>query len=592
MVQGNWWEKTKDEVHDALFSYVTNIKIKQSQRSEDNLRHLRLYGNAEVLGLRVGEFSRQRSLQKLALNVIQMVVDTIVARLSKTKPKPMFVTEDGDYSQKRQAKLLEQYCLGQFTALDLYEKGPMILRDSCVFGDGWLHWYFEADKIQCERVFPEEMMVDEDEALYGETRQIIRTKYINKDRLKALYPKFAAEIEKAGTTEQSYMFDNLDTKMISIVEAYRLGTAPDYKDGRHTIAISTATLLDEKWTRDYLPYTRMTWNPRLLGYYSQGVAEILTGIQIEINKLLKTIQQSMHLGSVPKIFVESGSKIVTSHLNNDIGSIIKYTGNMPQPGQLMQVPKELFLQLDSLYQRSFEQAGVSELSTASRKPAGLNSGKALRDYHDIESERFAVHAQRYEEFYLDCARMIVKMSRDEAKKTNIKTVFLDKRGLKKITWSKINLQEDQYVMRLYATNLLSDTPSGRLSDINELMTLGLIDKRQAKSLLDFPDVEGVMSAENAMTEAIDLIIEKMVDDGIYTPPEEFLDFTYALPKMQNAYLKYQHMGLEDERLELMRQWIEDAAILVDPPSPEGELNPEEIPDEEVLDADLSAQLPI
>lgn len=603
----NWWEQKKGEAHDAVFSLIENIKIKQSGKSEENLRHLRLYGNAEVLGLRVGEFSKQRSLQKLALNVIQMTVDTIVARLSKNKPKPMFITEDGDYTMKRQAKRLEQYCLGQFSALDLYEIGPMVLRDACVFGDGWLHWYFDDGKIQCEKVFPEEIMVDEDEAIYGETRQIIRTKHVNKHRLSALYPKFSGEIEKAGTVENSYMFDNLDTKMISVAEVYRLGTASkEYKDGRHSIVISTATLLDESWTRDYLPYTRMQWNPRLLGYYSQGLAEMLTGIQVEINKLLMTIQQSMHLGSVPKIFVESGSKIVSSHLNNQIGTIVKYTGNVPTPGQLMRVPSELFVQLDKLYSRSFEQAGVSQLSTASAKPAGLNSGKALRDYHDIESERFAVHAQRYEEFYLDCARMIVKLSRDEAAKDKtLKTTYLDKKGLKKIEWSSIDLQEEEYVMRLYATNLLSDTPSGRLSDVNELMTLGLIDKRQAKSLLDFPDVEGVLSRENALAENVDLIIEKIIDDGIYTPPEDFIDFSYALPQLQQAYLKYQNMGLEQDKLELLRQWIEDALLIINPP--QADLEDEEdreaeeltelgvdIPEEEEqnLDANLSASLPL
>lgn len=578
---GNWWEQPKEDVHEYLFGQLENIKIKLGGYSEANLRHLRLYGNAEVLGLRIGEFTKHRSLQRLAINVIQMCTDTVVARLSKSKPKPMFVTEDGDWTLKKQAKMLEQYCLGQFAALDMYEKGPMVLRDACVFGDGWMHFYVDHEgKPQAEKVFPEEIVVDEDEALYGEAKQIIRTKFVHKDVLMGLYPNKKAEIEKASNTTESYIFDEHEENMITVAEVYRIGSKKDRSDGRHVISISTTTLFDEKWAEDWIPFVRMRWNPRLLGYYSQGLAEILTGIQVEINKLLMTIQKSMHLGSVPKIFVENMSKIVTSHLNNDIGTIVKYTGTPPRSEPLMNIPPELFNQLERLYQRSFEQAGVSRLSSASEKPAGLNSGKALRDFHDIESERFAVHAQRYENFYMNCARMLIKTSQHAAKKNpSLSTTFIDTNRTKKIKWSEIKLKDEEYVMRLYAANLLSDTPSGRLADVDELMRLGLIDKRQAKSLLDYPDVEGMLSIDNAIVDNTERTIEKFIEDGIYEPPDELQGLDYAFPVMQQAYLKYKNWGLDEEKLELFRLWLNDAMLLISPPEPE--IDPAQLEEEEL-----------
>ena len=52
------------------------------------------------------------------------------------------------------------------------------------------------------------------------------------------------------------------------------------------------------------------------------------------------------------------------------------------------ISQDLFMHLDRLYNRSFEIAGISQLSAQSSKPSGLDSGRALREFSDIESERF------------------------------------------------------------------------------------------------------------------------------------------------------------------------------------------------------------
>ena len=56
----------------------------------------------------------------------------------------------------------------------------------------------------------------------------------------------------------------------------------------------------------------------------------------------------MHLVSVPKLLVEASSKIVSSHLNNRIGGVIKYAGTPPSYAPLGGIPPELFLSLSFL----------------------------------------------------------------------------------------------------------------------------------------------------------------------------------------------------------------------------------------------------
>jgi len=589
-----WWEATKGQVHKSIDELINHLAIKQTQKSEDNLRNLRLYGNTEVLGLRFGEFQKIKSLNKLTLNVIQSTIDTATARIAKSKPKPMFLTDDGDFTAMRRAKNLTSYIYGQFYTMDLYETGQDIFRDGAVFGDGFIKFNEEVGKFSCERVFPEEIIVDDDEAMYGKPSQMLQQKYVSKQALRRLYPKNNQMINNSGLgTASSFMYSKHTPDMIRVVESWYLPDS-EGKGGRHCITVEKGDLLDEKYTRDYYPFEKWSWNKRLLGYWSQGIAEVLTGIQIEINKILKTTQLSLHLGAVPKIFLEEGSKVVKSHLNNQVGGIVTYRGTLPKEGALMSVPPELFMSLDRLYTKAYEMIGLSEMSATGRKAVGLDSGKAIRTAQDVESERFSVVSQRWENFYMRCSKKIIRMSRDAAKDNpDLKVTALDRNSIKEIKWTDVDLAEDKYIMKCYPTNLLADTPSGKWADVKDMMEVGFLDKRQASSLLDYPDIEAVTSLDNALMDDLKGLIDDIIDKGIYTPPEPFQDLEWMIPMVQSSYLKYKRTNIDVEKLELFARWIDDAMIMI---SPEPEPTVEEMPtDEELIEEQMlieAGQTPI
>lgn len=569
--QDFWWNAPTGKAHTLIFKSLKHWDNKQSQRTEQNLRNFRLYGNSQVLGLRMGETNTISGLSRLTLNVIQSAVDTATSKIAKSKPKPTFLTEDGMFDMATKARKLEQFIGGAFYGMDIYEKGQSIFRDGAVFGDGLLHFYPDAlnENLECERVFPEELIVDEDESIYGEPRQMHRIKYVTRQVLVGKYPAFKKQIMDSGTDDEgSYLYDEHAVDILKVVESWHLPTGMKGDKGRHTIVVQRADLLDEDYDEDYFPFEKWAWNPRLLGYWSQGISEQLTGIQIEINKLLKTIQKIIHIGSVPKLFVRSGEKLVDTHLNNAVGTVIRYSGDLPVEKALLSVPPELFLQLDRLYQKAYEIVGISEMAANQKKPQGLDSGKAIREFNDVQSERFAVVSQRWENFYMRCAKKVIKMSKAMASKNKKLAVkALDKRGMKKIKWSDVDMKEDQYVMKIWPTNLLADTPSGKLADVNDMLLSGFLNKRQAYGLLDYPDIEAVTTLETAITREIEATIEDIVDEGEYSSPEPFMDLEYAMPIMQSAYYKYKRAGLEDEKLELFVRWIDDALTIINPPQP-------------------------
>ena len=130
------------------------------------------------------------------------------------------------------------------------------------------------------------------------------------------------------------------------------------------------------------------------GWYGTGLVEQLTPIQMELNRIALRTQQAMHLMAVPRVYVERGSQVVLSHLNNDIGNIIEYTGTPPVVNVGQAASGEVYAQFDRLYAKAYETTGISQLSAASLKPEGLNSGRAIREYNDLQTDRFAVIASR------------------------------------------------------------------------------------------------------------------------------------------------------------------------------------------------------
>lgn len=572
-----WWKGEEGTIHENVFAYVGHLDRDQSYKSSDNLRYMRLYGNYEMQGLDSYSYSRVETSNSVAhrvtLNVIQSIIDTVISKISKNKPKPTFLTDGGDWSLQQKAKKLTKFCEGIFNSTEYYKKATEAMKDACIFGTGAVKIYKEDGNIKVERVFIDELKVDDREAYYSKPRQIHQEKWVHKSVLKELFPDDAFYIEEANnstTDMQSSSSQELEN-IIKVVESWHLPSGKtkdedgnDVKhDGKHTIAIANRTLFAEPYSKSYFPFVFFRWNEKPIGFWGLGLSEQLQGIQLEINKILRTIQVSMHLCSIPKILIEASSKVVTAHLNNKIGGIIKYAGTPPKYESLGGVPPELFTHLDRLYERAYEISGVSMLSAQSSKPSGLDSGKALREFNDIESERFMEVGVRFERTFMDAARVMIDMARELYEDMGeFKVKVKGRKFIETIDWAEVDMSEDKFLMDIFPTSSLSNTPAGRLQDVQELLQAGFISKEDGMKLLDFPDLESTLSLLNAGSEDIYKMIELMMEKGKYQTPEPYQNLQYGITKMQQAYLKYKTEGAPDSRLELLRRWMEDAQGLI------------------------------
>lgn len=571
--KSRWWIEDEGTYHSSIFPIVENITKNQNYRHLNNIKYARLYQNMEVMGFYGSLYSRTANQNfnsnRLTLNVVKSAIDTAAAKISKNKPKPMFLTSGGNYKQQRKAKELNKYVEGLFYEMDIYKEAQKDFIDASVMGTGALKFFKQNDKIKCERVLIDEIVVDDSEGMYGTPETLYQVKFVSRDILHATFKTHTAKINAASSGISGDAYNTSSADLVRVVEAWHLG-----EEGKHVISISNADLFCEEWEKDYFPFAFFRWCPRIVGFYGTGIAEEILGIQLEINKTLRNIQRAIELNAVPRWMIENSSQINTAHLQNEISSIIKYSGTQPTPFVAPAMSQEVYAYLENLYRKAFEIVGISQLSAMAQKPAGLNAGVALREYNDIESERFILQGQRWESHFLDAAKICIDMSRDLYETNKDLSVNVKRnKFIEKIKWKDVDLDEDSYIMQAWPVSLLPSTPAGKLEKITELTQAGYIDQEQAKSLLDFPDLEQYMNVANSSVEDLNMMIDKMIDQGIYTSPEPYMNLEQCIQTTQSYYLFAKTQSVPEERLELLRQFIDDCQQLLQMAQPEPMMPP-------------------
>jgi hypothetical protein len=564
-----WYDEEDDNVAGALFKYVDYLLTMQDYRTELNRRHLRLYGNYDALGLADQSFTSLKPVDRLTLNVVAMNIDTAVARIAKNKPRPKFLTSGGSIPMERKAQKLEKFVDGVLYQNTAHAKMQAMFRSACVFGDGFVkvHGDIKKGKVIIEKRFTPNILVDEQDAMNGDPLCMYEIAIVNKHTVAQKYPKQAEAILSSARPATGFYADMYTDDQIVLIEAIKRASKDGEKDGRKVICCSNAKLEDVEYSRERFQYVKFGYQPKEIGFFSEGISEMLTSIQYELNKTLRTAQQAINL-CVPKLMIRSDATVVMQHMNNEIGSAFRWSGERPEWTTLVGVPGDVKEHIENLYEKSFQRTGLSNLAAFGEKPANISSGKGLREYNDIETERFAVISQGYEQAYLDLWALTIDAAEELASQDKkFSVTALDKSMIEKIAWADIDMAKDSYVLQTFPASMLSKNPSGRYDDVTDMMDRGLLDKESATELLQFPDIEGYFIEANSPKKNIRTVIEMIVDKGIYYPPNEYQALEMGIKIMNNMLLYYTDRELEPERLELFGRWISDAQALLMPPVP-------------------------
>lgn len=569
-----WWHEVRKGdagLATAVTETESALRHEQERRNNDYRRWASLYKDRSIIGFDPGNWrsSWDDVLDRpVSYNAVRSVVDALTAKITARQPEPKFLTSGGSEDLQEKAKLQEKMIKGIFDAADVSRKAEQAFRDACIYGLGLLKVSPGKDGIRIDCVHPSRVTVDSHSALTTPPLTMFQKEWMDPSALLEMFPGKEAVVE-AAPTKSLGSGGSAVRELVEVREAWRLPVGG--KKGRHVICTDNGVLLDEEWESEEFPFAVIRYSRDLMGWHGSGLAEQLEGIQLEIDDTISKIQRNMHMMAVPFILKPKGGEILDEHLGtNEEFRIIEYVGEPPTYQAPPAVNPQVFQHLDALWNKAYEISGLSQLSATSQKPPGLNSGVALRTYHDIETVRFSQIAKEWERLFVDLSRKCVEAARILATQEGGFEVRVPSDRIIEVVGLDADMlgHPEIRVVEVYPASALPSSPAGRLERVTEMAQAQLISPEEARALLDFPDLEKHNRLANAAYEDLEAMFEHFIGkDGEYIEPLPWQDLRTGIRLGTSYWLRGRMDKVPKQRLDRVARWLADAADMLEPPPP-------------------------
>ena len=582
-----WWHpKHKDEraakvtvVAGQIFKSLITVRA-------DMFRYGGLYEELPFTGSSPRAFRRRRVLTSapiLSLNICKAVSDTYVSLVTKDLPKTTFLTSGADPDVQRKAGVMQEFVDGVRETAGVLNLYTELNFDTTKFGTAVIKVCEGGSKkkprIVCDRVMPWDFLVGEQDAQHRKPRSVFQVHRMDRSKAQEMWPDKAKDLETANTVQlddgDAYNIDDqVVFDMITMVEAWHMPLYEDGPGGLHVLVCGDVVVFEEPWTHEHPPFVILYRQLPTSGVYGTSLCRELAGIQKAINRLLRdaTRAEAMCPGHW---LVEQNSNVNTASLNDQLG-IIRYSGTAPQYNAPVAVSPSLYGQLDRLWQRGFEVIGVSQMAAQSQKPAGLDSGEAIRAYADVTTLRFLPCYRLFQDFAKNVDEQILTVARDiAAKRPSFEVRAMGRASAAVIKASAALLEENEFTLRLAETNAMADDPPAKLAQVQEMMGANLLRPMTGRRLLtDIPDLKEQMSLENASYDAVVRRMDDIIKKGIYRGPEPLMQLADlptgdpgAVTIATEYALKAENDNEPEETVNLILRWVAEAQDLLAPPPP-------------------------
>lgn len=556
----------------------------QSSRLWNNSRYLSLYSNTDWTQTYYTTNTTFRpQVPRLTVNLLKVYGDSLAGKLVQNSSRVTGQAVGGDFSLHQRIKKLDQMLDGEFQRGNVYRESMQVALDAINTGTGYMQIHRDGEKICYERVFPNEVFVDELEAAYTDPTVMFRVRYLKRENVKALWPKYADKIDSASPPNPlGFAWTIYNPGMIEVFEAWAIPYGA--RKGRHVICTSNCTLVDEPYNEECFPFAIFKAGTRPLGWYGQGYIEQIGGAQVEMNKILHIMSRSAHLGMAPFWVVASGANINVEHLRNEIGHIVKTDGPPPQWVTNQPFSQAAPAYVDMLQSKISDYYGINQMEATGGMPLNrLDSRKALIEFQDMSATRQTVLLKYWEYFFLDVAKRTINIAKQIAKsKGEFPVITSAGYGKSQVLdWHDyVDIEEGDFRLTLAPSNILSMTPAAKKNDIIDMMQAAdpsgkpLLTAEQGLALLQGPpDIASVVNEVSAPENYISMVIERLMD-GTYEPPEPRLApyIDRAIKRVTDASFQAETDGCGQEIIDLFDQWLGDAAELKTsllPPMPMG-----------------------
>lgn len=556
-----WKEKDTKTRHSALMSYTRKIEDAQKPRRTNNAKRLGLYWQKQIASMDGMEWARtyEPITADNRENVLRSIIDAATAKIATNKPRPVFVSIGGDYSLQKRAERLTLAVEGIFKTVGLYQIARSVFRDAAIWGTGLIKWRADAqaNAVCAERVLVDDILVDHLDGKYGKPRNMIQAQNISRDMVSAMFPdrKVAENIAGASLERKAADVMSEIADPITLYEAWHLPSAPGSGDGIHCIYTTAGELLSEPWEIDHYPFAVFRLKPAPLGWHGIGFVEDLERLQDAQDWIDGRIKRMLNMATI-RLYVPKAANVNPEEITNDTEfPFINFTGTQPpvfnpDPGPTPEVLNERERNKAAM----FENSGISQLLAGSKKPAGLNSAVAQREYKDTESERFLDVGQAWDDFFCECARIACRCAQQLGGKYVVTASAGEGVGINRVKWSEVSMDENEYQIQVQAASILPREPAGRKEAIADLIGMFPQAAPLLAKQLQGGDIDAAMGLVSAPVDAILYDIEQL-DGGVPITPEPFVDLAAARTMVLSAYLRARNKRAPQEVLEAYRTYL-------------------------------------
>lgn len=485
-----------------------------------------------ALGLQDDVYSEDSIVPKL--NVIKSAIDSVVSKISTAHCRPFVNTIKGSFKTIQICKQLQIFFDYYYEEQQIQQKVVEALRDACIFDSGYIY----VDEVTGE------VKVVEPWNLYSRQRE--------KGNFKSVY------IEFPNTSID--LLDDYDYDLLNKSESkgiyVTLGYFYDSRTRTKATLINRQIRKIDTVTFDEVPVVPIYYTMPIVGNSCLSIADMLKGIQIEVDELMKRISDASVLNPALTFFLENASNIKVGQLNNRVGNIIQYNAANGSNPVSVATPEFISNQyislLDNLIEKAYNMVGISQLSAQGKKPAGLDSGVALATQNDIESDRFQVLLDQYIATFTAVAKLIVKVFSAN------KDIIKPSRYSLKLTWGDVEKEYDKMRIQFSAADSLSKDPSEKLKQLQLLAQAGIIPATQIASLLELPDINrGYSVANNAFNATMALIDQCIYEDKYEVPTYvPFQMLKEQIVNMQLSLLAASKDGSNDKDIQKLIKYYE------------------------------------
>ena len=428
-----WWDKSVEtaDVHKSLIAHQRYLSTRTQQWERMDCFHATLYADMPVTGL--GPFAYMNvgiEEETSRLNLVKAATDSWVAGLMKNFPNPQTITEKGNWSLKRRAEGTNRWLSATFDEHGLRgDLGPYVARIAGVHGNGIVKVYedvpagdWKEARVGISSCFPWDFTYSEPEAQDPRNMRVLyHQQWYDVDVLAEMFPKSRDDIKNASkrtdARDQESSFMHSAPNLVKVIEGYHLRSSRAANDGARAVCIPGATLARVPYELDRFPYAVLRAAKAPMGWRGIGIPQELRGMQQTINEIMLAYEEALVFFARPKWMVPRGSNVQRGHLDDRIGSIVEFDGpNAPVmyvPNMIM--PPDVMQTLQMLWEKGFEQRGISSLFAGGQVPQGLKSGEAIRRYNDTGQARAVESLKLLEQWVVDVADLCVESGRVIAK---------------------------------------------------------------------------------------------------------------------------------------------------------------------------------